>query len=79
MVHRSRRRHGGGVESLYLICAEPMFLEPQRQFHHILICGARVCSNKIGNEVLLLSCFFGEAFEHFGEAVVAADAWFHHL
>ena len=31
VIHRCGRRHGGGVEGLYLISAEPMLLQPQRE------------------------------------------------
>jgi hypothetical protein len=70
--------HGGGQrqrrrqEGLHLVEAEAVLLQPQRQFQHVLVGGAGVRGDEVGDQVLLLAGFLRELVEHLLEALVAA-------
>jgi hypothetical protein len=77
--------HGGGewpwawVEGLHLVGAEAVALEPQRQVQHVLVAGAGVGGDEVGDQELLLARLGAVLVEQLLEAVVAADAGLHHL
>lgn len=77
--------HGGGVgqrrrvEVLHLVEAEAVALEPQRQIDHILIGGAGVRRDKIGDQILLFARLLRVGIEQFLKAVVAAHARLKHF
>ncbi|ACY33104.1 hypothetical protein CtCNB1_2358 [Comamonas thiooxydans] len=79
VVHGRGRGHGARVEGLHLIGTEAVLLEPDGQIHHVLIAGARVGGDEIGNQKLLLAGLFAELLEQLLELVIAADARLHHL
>ena len=79
VVHRGGAGHRRWVKSLHLVCTKAIFLEPDRQVHHVFVAGARVGCDEIGNEVLLLADFSRKPVEHLFELVIAADARLHHL
>src|SRR5690606_10141675 len=54
VVHGGGHGHGRWVEGLHLVGAKAVALEPQRQVHHVLIRGARVGGDEVGDQVLLL-------------------------
>ena len=58
---------------------ETVLLQPQRELQHVLIGGAGVRGDEIGDQVLLLARLLGVAVEQFLEPVVGADARLHHL
>ena len=58
VVHRGGRCHGRRIKSLYLIGFKAMALKPHRQRNHVVVCGAGVRRNKIGNQILLLAGLF---------------------
>jgi hypothetical protein len=54
-------------------------LQPERQVEHVLVGGAGVGGDEVGDQVLFLAGFFREAVEHLLEALVGAHARLHHL
>ena len=79
VVHGRGGGHRAGVKGLHLVSAKAIFLEPQRQVHHVFVAGAWVGSNEVRNQVLLLACFQAELVKQGFELVVAADTRLHHL
>ena len=79
VVHRRGRGHRAGVEGLHLIGAKAVFLQPQRQIHHVFVAGARVGCDEVRNQKLLLARFKRELVKHLLELVIVANAWLHHL
>src|SRR5690606_2143756 len=79
VVHGGGRGHGRRVEGLHLVGAEAVGLQPQGQVHHVLVGGARVRRDEVGDQVLLLARLLRVLVEHLLEAVIGADARLHHL
>ena len=79
VVHRRGRGHGAGIEGLHLIRAEAVALEPEGQGQHVLVAGAGVGGDEVGDQVLLLAGLAREAVEQLLEAVIGADAPLPHL
>lgn len=49
VVHRRRQCHRGWIEGLNLICSEFVALQPQGKIYHVVIGGAWVCGDKVGD------------------------------
>ena len=79
VVHGCGCGHGAGVESLDLVSAETIFLEPHRQMHHVFIAGARMRGDEIRNLELLFTRLGTELVKHAFEPVISANPWLHHL
>ena len=79
VVHRRGQRHGRGVEGLHLVGFELVLLQPQAQVQHVLVLGAGVGRDEVGNQVLHLAGLLGEALEHVLEGIIGTDAGLHHL
>ena len=56
-----------------------LLLQPQRQFEHVLVGGARMRGDEVGDQVLLLAGLLRKLVEHRLELVVAAHARLHHF
>ena len=79
VVHGRGQRHGRGVEGLHLVRFELVLLQPQAQVQHVLVFGAGVSRDEIGDQVLHLAGFLREALEHVLEGIIGTDARLHHL
>ena len=79
VVHSCRRGHGRRVKGLHLVGAKTVFLQPQRQVHHVFVAGARVGGDKVWNQILLFTGFQTELLKQSFEFVVAANPRLHHL
>src|SRR4029077_17503890 len=68
--------HGGGgghrawQEGLHLVGAKPVLLQPQRQLLHVLLGGAGVRGDEVGDQILLLAGLLRVAVEQLLETVV---------
>ena len=78
VVHGRGTGHWGGIKSLHLVSPEAIFLQPQRQSHHVFIAGTRMRCNEIGNQKLLLAGLQRILVKKALELVVGPDAGFHH-
>ena len=79
VIHRGRVRQRRRIEVLHLVETEAMFLQPQRQVHHILITSSRVGGDKVRDQILLFTCLLRIGIKQLFKAVVAAHARLHHL
>ncbi len=79
VVHRRRQRHRRGQIGLDLIGAIAVLLQPQREVHHVLVGGAGMGGDEVGDEEVLLPRRLHRRVEQLLETVVGADARLHHL
>ncbi len=79
VIHGSGGCHGGGVEGLDLVGTKFVALEPERQVDHVLIPGARMCGDEVGDQILFLAGLLGVGVKQGLEAIVGSDAGFHHV
>ncbi len=64
---------------MHLIQSEAVFLQPQRQVHHIFIFSTRMCGDEIRDQILLFTGLFRVSIKQFFEALIAAHTRFHHF
>ena len=64
---------------MYLVQAEVIAFEPQRQIEHVLVARAGMRGDEVGDEVLLFARFFGVLLEQLFETVVRAHFGLHHF
>ncbi len=79
VVHGGGQRHRAGKERLHLIGAKAVSFQPQRKIQHVLVGGAGMGGDEVGDQILLLASLFRELVEQGLKPVVRAEARFHHL
>ena len=79
MVHGRGHGPGRGHEGLHLIRLEAVLFQPQGQVEHVLVGGARVGGDEVGDQVLLLARVARKLLEHGPELLEAAHTGLHHL
>ncbi len=79
VIHSGRVSQRRRIEVLHLVETEAMFLQPQRQVHHIFITGSRMGGDKVRDQILFFTRLLRIGIKQFFKAVVAAHPRLHHL